>query len=93
MAILVFLARTARTRVVTANLLLNADWLCHLSFLRVAVRLRQQVVTLFLDFGAVDALGAVFTHGIGFLNRDVGQHEEGNDIFVDFLNHGLEQVE
>ena len=94
MAVLVFLAATAGAGVVAAHFLLHADGLSDLLLLRVAVRLRQQVLALLADLRLVDALRtARLTHGVRVLRRDVGTHQEGDDVLVDVLQHGLEQVE
>ena len=85
MALLVLLAATARAGVVTAHLHLLADGLGDLLLLCVAVRLRQQVLTLLADLRAVDALGTRLAHGVRVLRRDVGTHQEGDDVFVDVL--------
>ena len=67
MAVLVLLAAAARAGVVAADFLLGADGLRYLPLLRVAVRLREHVVALFFQFGAVDAMSMMFAHVVGVL--------------------------
>ena len=93
MAVLVLLAATAGAGVVAADLLLHTDRLGDLLLLSVAVRLGQQVLALLADLRLVDALRTRLTHGVRVLCRDVGTHQEGDDVLVDVLQHGLEQVE
>ena len=73
MAVLVLLAATARAGVIAPHFHFFADGLGNLFLLRVAVRLRQQVLTLLTDLRLVDALRTTrLAHGVRVLCRDVG---------------------
>ena len=63
MAVLILLAATAGAGVVAAHFHLLADGLRDLPLLRVAVRLRQQVLTLLANLRLIDALRARLADG------------------------------
>ena len=93
MAVLILLAASAGAGVIAAYFHLFADRLRDLPLLRVAVRLCQQVLTLLADLRLVNALRARLADSVRVLRRDVGTHQEGDDVLVDSFQHGLEQVE
>ena len=57
------------------------------------MRLCQQVLALLTNLGTVDATGTVFLNIVSILHRNIGTHQEGDDLLVDLLDHGAEQVE
>lgn len=99
MAILVLLTASAGTRVVATDCLGSTERFPFRLFARVAcggcllVGVAQILLLLLVTAHVLTFFGSGLAHFLRFLYRYLSAHQDGDGLVIDFVDHGVEQVD